>query len=165
MNRSQKSFLYAGLATLCWSTVASAFKLTLDTLQNDVFTMLFYSVLFSLIVLFLTVLSQGKGRELLNVSAKGIVSSMLLGLVNPFLYYEDRFYRIDPPQVKVINSIGSGDGVAAGISVGMVRGLSLIESVRLGIACGTANCKTPIAGVVYPNDVQAMIPKVRLESL
>ncbi len=87
MNRSQKSFLYAGLATLCWSTVASAFKLTLDTLQNDVFTMVFYSVLFSLIVLFLTVLFQGKGRELLNVSAKGIVSSMFLGLFNPFLYY------------------------------------------------------------------------------
>ena len=87
MNRSQKSFFYAGLATLCWSTVASAFKLTLDTLQNDVFTMLFYSVLFSLIILFLTVLFQGKQKEILTVSAKGIVSSMFLGLVNPFLYY------------------------------------------------------------------------------
>ncbi len=81
------------------------------------------------------------------------------------LYHEERFYRIDPPQVKVINSIGSGDGVAAGISVGMVRGLSLIESIRLGIACGTANCKTRIAGVVRSNDIQAMIPKVRIESL
>ncbi len=87
MTGSQKSFFYAGMATLCWSTVASAFKLTLGILQNDVFTMLFYSVLFSLIVLFLTVLFQGKGREIFNVSAKGIVSSMFLGLINPFLYY------------------------------------------------------------------------------
>jgi tagatose 6-phosphate kinase len=81
------------------------------------------------------------------------------------LYHEARFYRIDPPKVKVVNSIGSGDGVAAGISIGMVRGLSLIESVRLGIACGTANCKTPVAGVVHSSNVQAMIPKVRIEPL
>jgi tagatose 6-phosphate kinase len=81
------------------------------------------------------------------------------------LFHEARFYRIDPPQVKVVNFIGSGDGVAAGISVGMVRGLSLIESIRLGIACGTANCKTPVAGVVRPNDVQSMVSKVRIEPL
>jgi len=81
------------------------------------------------------------------------------------LYHADRFYRVDPPKVNVVNSIGSGDGVAAGFSVGMARGLSMIESVRLGIACGTANCKTPIAGTVHPKDVEELIRKVRIEPL
>ena len=82
-----------------------------------------------------------------------------------YFFHEARFYRIDPPKVKVVNSIGSGDGVAAGISIGIVRGMSLSESVRLGIACGTANCKTPVAGVVRSSDVHAMIPKVQIEPL
>ena len=82
-----------------------------------------------------------------------------------YFFHDAQFYRIGPPKVKVVNPIGSGDGVAAGISVGIVRGLSLSESVRLGIACGTANCKTSVAGVVRLKDVQAMIPKVQIEPL
>jgi drug/metabolite transporter (DMT)-like permease len=101
MNRYKKAYIYIGLATLCWSTVASAFKLTLRYLQNDVFTMLFYSILFSLIFLFVTVLVRGNGRDILKNISKGMAASMLLGFINPFLYYIILFrsYSLLPGQI------------------------------------------------------------------
>lgn len=80
------------------------------------------------------------------------------------LFHQSRFYRVTSPKIQVLNPIGSGDAVAAGIGVGMIRDLSMIESVRLGMACGTANCITPVAGTVCPEEVCRLVTKIRIES-
>jgi tagatose 6-phosphate kinase len=74
------------------------------------------------------------------------------------------FWRLRPPQVRANNPIGSGDSLAAGIAVGLVRGMEMLDACRLGIACGAANAMTPRAGVVLPEDVAALLPKVEIES-
>jgi tagatose 6-phosphate kinase len=53
-----------------------------------------------------------------------------------------------PPRVKAKNPIGSGDAMMAGIAVALMRGKSVLEAVRLGIACGAANAMTAEPGVV-----------------
>jgi len=55
-------------------------------------------------------------------------------------------WNIDTPKVNVISPIGSGDALAAGIAVGLVRGLSVPDACALGVACGAANATTPLAG-------------------
>jgi len=54
--------------------------------------------------------------------------------------------RIRPPEVSVVNPIGSGDAVTAGVAVALARGESLPEAVRFGMACGTAQTLTRTAG-------------------
>jgi tagatose 6-phosphate kinase len=105
-------------------------------------------------------------RSIKQIKGEGAGSILVTrGSGDALLFHKEKFYRIAFPQIQVLNSIGSGDGVAAGIGVGMIQDLSMIESVRLGIACGTANCKTPIAGTVCPEEVRRIVTKVRIEPI
>jgi tagatose 6-phosphate kinase len=73
------------------------------------------------------------------------------------------FYRIVSPGLSVINSIGSGDSIAAGTGEAFLRGKSLPEALRFGMACGSANVLTPLAGTVRMRDVRKLLPRVRIE--
>jgi len=99
MNDQNKAYLYAGLAIFFWSTVASAFKIALRHL--DYLHLLFFASLTSTLLLFLILLVQRKIHLVLNSSLSGISRSMLLGFLNPFLYYLILFkaYSLLPAQV------------------------------------------------------------------
>jgi len=68
--------------------------------------------------------------------------------------------RFTPPSVKVVNSIGSGDAMLAGIAYGIWRRQSMTEAIRLGIACGAANAMTPTPGFVRIADVKQLLKRV-----
>ncbi len=75
-----------------------------------------------------------------------------------------QFWRIRSPEVKAISPIGSGDALAAGVAVALVRGESMPQACRLGVACGAANAMTDRAGVLRREDVDALLPQIRVES-
>lgn len=98
--RSQTRADLLGLsAVLLWSTVATAFKLTLRSL--DPIQLLCYASLFSLGVLFVVVAAQGKIGDCLVSIRLEWRRSILLGSLNPFLYYLVLFkaYDLLPAQV------------------------------------------------------------------
>jgi len=43
-----------------------------------------------------------------------------------------------PPKIKECNPVASGDALVAGIVAGFANGLTNYESLRYGVACGTA---------------------------
>lgn len=73
--------------------------------------------------------------------------------------------RIEPPRIEAVNPIGSGDSLLAGLALAFVRGASLPEAAVFGTACAAANCLTPTSGVVFPEDVEALLPRVRAAEL
>jgi drug/metabolite transporter (DMT)-like permease len=99
MSQISKSYIYALLSVLLWSTVATAFKIGLQSL-SPLYLILTASV-FSLITFFVVVLFHGKISELFAVSLSGLGKSALLGLLNPFGYYLILFqaYSLLPAQV------------------------------------------------------------------
>ncbi|HTS17531.1 MAG TPA: hexose kinase [Verrucomicrobiae bacterium] len=64
--------------------------------------------------------------------------------------------RLNPPRVKAQNPIGSGDAMMAGIAVGLLRGVSMTEAARFGIACGAANAMTAEPGFLRLADVKRL---------
>jgi len=66
------------------------------------------------------------------------------------------FHAIETPRVKVVNPIGSGDSLAAGLGVGLRRGTDVLQACALGVACGAANAMTELAGHVNPEDVERL---------
>lgn len=70
--------------------------------------------------------------------------------------------QITPPEVEVVSPIGSGDALAAGIAVGMMRGMSVPDAAKLGVACGAANAKGYLAGFVKADDVYDLHPRVQI---
>lgn len=54
----------------------------------------------------------------------------------------DRAYRLEPPKLDgVVNPIGSGDSMAAGIAWSIRRGREMVEAVRFGIAAACDNAR------------------------
>ncbi|MCX6151212.1 MAG: DMT family transporter [Ignavibacteriales bacterium] len=80
-----KSFGYSISAVLLWATVATAFKLTLAGM--NFLQMLFYSSLSSSVVLFIILLSTNGRNSFKFLTFADLKKSLLLGLLNPFLYY------------------------------------------------------------------------------
>lgn len=98
MEKQRLSYIYAVTAVLFWSTVASAFKVSLRHL--DFLELLFFSSIASTLILFLILLYQNKLHLLRQYSIKDYLHSLVLGFLNPFLYYVVLFkaYSLLPAQ-------------------------------------------------------------------
>lgn len=85
MTNQKKSFLFAIAAILFWSTVGTAFKITLRHLNYA--ELLLLSSLVSLIFLAITITVNNKLSQLWQTTQKQLAYSALLGFLNPFAYY------------------------------------------------------------------------------
>ncbi len=90
---SRSAYIYGISAVLLWSTVASAFKLTLGYM--DPVSMLFFASLTSLAVLFIVLLIQGKIGFVRGLERSDYLRYALFGLLNPFVYYLVLFKAYD----------------------------------------------------------------------
>ena len=86
---------------LLWSTVASAFKISLKYL--NFIQLLFFASLVSVILLFFILLIQNKLKLLKAYTFQDYLHSAVLGFLNPFLYYLVLFkaYSILPAQEAI----------------------------------------------------------------
>jgi drug/metabolite transporter (DMT)-like permease len=98
MTNQKKAYLFAIIAVLCWSTVATAFKIALQ--YCDFLQLLFFSSLISCLLLFFILLFQKKFNLLKTAKPSELLQSLSLGFLNPFLYYTILFkaYSILPAQ-------------------------------------------------------------------
>jgi drug/metabolite transporter (DMT)-like permease len=86
VTKSQKHAVRYGLAAvLCWSTVATAFKLSLNYLSP--LQLILLASLVSWVFLWVILLVQGRAGELFKLSKKDYGWSLIFGLMNPALYY------------------------------------------------------------------------------
>lgn len=99
MTRTTQSYIYAGAAILFWSTIPTVFKIGLGEL--DVITMLTIATFTSAIILFAVIVAGKKLPMLAATTARGWLTSALLGLINPFIYYIIllKAYQLLPGQV------------------------------------------------------------------
>lgn len=93
MEQQRKAYLYAAATVLLWSTVASAFKLSL--LHLTPLQLLFYANIVSILVLGLVLVAQRKLPLLRQYSRNDLLRCAVLGVLNPFLYYVVLFKAYD----------------------------------------------------------------------
>ncbi|MGC8493508.1 MAG: DMT family transporter [Syntrophobacteraceae bacterium] len=98
MADQKKAYLYGISAVLLWSTVASAFKISLRYMASC--ELLLFSSLTSLVVLATVLFLQGRLGQTLFSSPQEYGRSLKLGFLNPFLYYLMVFkaYELLPAQ-------------------------------------------------------------------
>ena len=93
MRNQTKAYAYGLTTVLLWSTVASAFKLSLR--HVDHFQLLLYACVVSILVLSVILIAQGRWRLVLSYSGRQYAQSLALGVLNPFLYYLVLFKAYD----------------------------------------------------------------------
>lgn len=89
----QRAYVLALSAVLLWSTVATAFKLSLEHLAP--IQLLAWASLVSLVTLGLLLAASGRFAEVLRGSRRDHARSLFLGVLNPFLYYVVLFEAYD----------------------------------------------------------------------
>ena len=99
VKQQRKATLHALIAVLSWSTVPTAFKLSLRHLDH--FQLLLISCLVALLFLGFILMIQGKTSQLRRISWPQFRLACGLGLLNPFLYYVIllKAYDLLPAQV------------------------------------------------------------------
>ena len=97
------SYIHALIAVFLWSTVASFFKISLQTLS--VAQLVFYAVLTSTIVLFIVILIKKLSNEVIEHFKKNYKLILFLGILNPFLEYILVFKAYDLLPVQEAQSI------------------------------------------------------------
>ncbi len=85
MRAQRKAYLYAFSAIACWSTIGSAFKISLRYL--DPLGLMLFSSIVAVITLFVILIVQQKLSLLLKLTSTDILMSAVMGLLNPYLYY------------------------------------------------------------------------------
>jgi len=93
MNRQRQAYGYAFLTVLFWSTVATAFKITLRYLSA--LEMLLYASFTSTLILGIILVLQGKLPLIRCCTRRDYLHSLILGFLNPFLYYLILFEAYD----------------------------------------------------------------------
>jgi len=104
MQRQTQAYLFAGGAVLAWSTVATAFKLSLRHLQP--LELVAWSALASTLVLLAILAVRGRLRTLLGWPIGDYLRSALFGLLNPALYYIvlfEAYDRLPAQQAQPLN--------------------------------------------------------------
>jgi 1-phosphofructokinase family hexose kinase len=70
--------------------------------------------------------------------------------------------KLDRP---VVDAVGSGDALGAGLVVALRRGAALDQALRLGVACGAANALVAGAGCCRRPDVDRLLERATLSRL
>jgi len=98
-SNSGKASLYALAAVFLWSTVATAFKISLR--EMSFIHLLFIASAISVVLLFILLAIQGKVNQLKTLTLKDLARSALLGALNPLAYYLILFkaYSLLPAQL------------------------------------------------------------------
>ncbi|WP_207061458.1 DMT family transporter [Motiliproteus sp. SC1-56] len=98
MSRQSKAYLFGLAAVLCWSTVATAFKLSLAHLSPA--QLLFFAALVSWLLLGGMLALKGELVRVLSVSRSDCLASLVFGAINPCAYYLVLFqaYALLPAQ-------------------------------------------------------------------
>jgi len=93
LKKQNKAYLFALGAVGLWSTVATAFKIALNSV--DFIQLLFYSTLTAFVVLFVIIIAENRLQEIKSLNIRAWSFSILRGFLNPFLYYLILFKAYD----------------------------------------------------------------------
>jgi drug/metabolite transporter (DMT)-like permease len=102
-HNQRRAYFLALLAVLFWSTISSALKITLRYMPFDV--MLFWTVLFAIFFLFLMNRFSKVPLRFSKLKRRDYLSSALMGLINPFLYYLILFKAYDLLEAQVAGAL------------------------------------------------------------
>ncbi|ACL71017.1 1-phosphofructokinase [Halothermothrix orenii] len=103
------------------------------------------------------------GERLLDMGVElGIVS---LGKEGFVAVSPDFTYYVKPPEIEVVNTVGCGDSLVAGLACGLDRGESLEDILRLGSAASAANAMNMKTGYCHREDVNNIIDRVKVRDM
>ncbi|MBD3421194.1 MAG: hexose kinase [Chitinivibrionales bacterium] len=104
-----------------------------------------------------------RGKRLLDAGIPYVFIS--LGSDGMIAIHENDCLLCGAPAIDVVDTVGCGDALVAGLLVGLVRKYSFNEMCRLAIACGTSNALHRGAGTIDRNEVWQLMEDTTIEAV
>lgn len=102
------------------------------------------------------------GQAVRAAGAANVVIS--LGKDGALLLTKTGVWIAAPPKIEERNPIGAGDSMVGGLVWGLNQGLAMEETLRWGIACGSATASLSGTAVGTRPLVEKLLPEVKLET-
>lgn len=95
--------------------------------------------------------------------ARGVVRVVVTsGTQGAWAFSADDEYFIPSLPLEPLNTAGAGDGLMAGLAVGLAQRWPWVKTLRLGVAAAAAVCLTPGTAECHKEDVERLLPRVRI---
>lgn len=103
-------------------------------------------------------------RALIDAHGIGIVL-LSLGADGALAVSRTEAWALRPPPVTPVSQIGAGDATVAGLAKALAAGSALVDAARYAVAVGTAKVLSPGTVLARTDEVQRLLPLVRVEKL
>ncbi len=98
-----------------------------------------------------------------ELHAMGIPTVVIsLGSAGSFMSCQDGVYEAHVPKIDAVNTVGCGDSMTGGFAVGIARGLSMPECLKLASAISTASAMTDRTGFFRPEEMEQIKEQVEI---
>lgn len=133
--KSQKvAYQYALISVLLWSTVATAFKVSLEYLTP--IQLVLYATISSTIILFVIILKNNQLNQVFSYIKENLLKVLTLALINPFLYYLVLFKAYDALPAQEAQAINyTWALMLAFLSVIFLKQKLTLSDIVAGIIC------------------------------
>lgn len=74
-------------------------------------------------------------------------------------------FKSSTPDIPALNPFGSGDCMVAGFIKGMVEGLDITDTIKIGMAAGTANVARWDVAAVTLDEIEKYISKIKVKQI
>lgn len=81
------------------------------------------------------------------------------------IVYDKEAYHAIPPKIKNPNIFGNGDSFIAGFAVGVSQNKTMNDTIKLAMACASANAMSTLHGHVSYHDIEKNIGLIKINGL
>jgi 1-phosphofructokinase family hexose kinase len=100
-----------------------------------------------------------------SIISKGVIYvAASMGEAGAVLVSKNTVYFANIPKIKVINAIGSGDSMVAGLAAGLIRNYSDEEMFRLSVACSISNTQFREIGFIDIEQMKGILSEIKIDN-
>ncbi|HEY7458539.1 MAG TPA: 1-phosphofructokinase family hexose kinase [Xanthobacteraceae bacterium] len=104
------------------------------------------------------------GRQMIRDHHAEVVA-LSLGDLGALLVTGDRAWRAHAPQINIVSGVGAGDSFLGALLWAMCASLPMPEALRYAVAAGAAAVLTPGTALCERDEVEHLLPHVRVEQV
>ena len=109
---------------------------------------------------------EGIIRAARGLHADGVeIVVISLGGDGSLVSCDEGVFDVKVPKIDAVNTVGCGDSMIAGFAVGISRGLSMVETIRLASAVSAANAMRMETGFIVKEDMEALLPQIQVKKI
>ena len=101
-----------------------------------------------------------------EIHAKGVeIVAVSLGADGSLAVGNEGIFRALVPRINAVNTVGCGDSMIAGFALGLSRGFSLPETMKLASAISAAAAMREETGFFVMEDMEKLLPQIEVIKL